>query len=316
MRKRALSFAIVSSLVAGCAFWDMASWTSNDDQQTGEAGVDGPTDVLPPLVGSDASDAASSDAAVDAAIDADAAPSYFDTVMADHPLAYWPLDDVDAGSPVDVSGNGVQTTRTGSVQFVADVDARGGRAAYFAKVGNSGGLLEVVDSGPFNFFGKTDYSIEMWFKPSGAGQNCHLATHTRSGDAGLAGYSVVFDPVENKVFHDRNTVDSQTPKVTLSSPLPTSNPSDPPYVHLVATYEASTTSMYLYVNGVQYGPTIEGKGIDSVPTSFSWGGWEAGWKAGGDLLAFWYFGHLDEIAIYGTALGADRVLAHYNKGKQ
>lgn len=299
--RRITAFVLVSSFVAGCAFWDMGAWSGADvpleagSVDTG-ALVDAPSD-------------GGSDALVDARV------SYSDTVMADKPLAYWPLDDVDASSPVDVSGHNTQTTLVGNVYLVRDEDARGGGSANFAKGQGQGGRIDVEDSTPFYFFGKKSYSLEAWVKPNlndpfTGGIAIHAATDPAFN---LRGYGLRFNSLTSEAVSERNTLGG---KLTVSCTLPATSPSDPPYVHLVATYDASTSNMLIYLNGTPYGPVVDPKGIGELPTTFSWGGWAAGASDAAVIYTpLWYYGNLDELAIYDTALLPDRIMAHYNAGK-
>lgn len=95
---------------------------------------------------------------------------------------------------------------------------------------------------------------------------------------------------------------------TLVSPAPYN---DNEWHHVVATQGPG--GMTLYVDGVQVGANTEA-GNEAITGS---------WRIGGDQLASswpqmpssrFFKGSIDEFAVYPTALGADRVQAHYAAG--
>jgi hypothetical protein len=86
---------------------------------------------------------------------------------------------------------------------------------------------------------------------------------------------------------------------SYTSPLPAGA------VHVVVTYDGAT--FILYVDGVGNGNAACTPGMTQTNTAFTIGGSSFGGP--------FYWGYLDEVAVYGTALPATRVKAHYDAGK-
>jgi hypothetical protein len=216
----------------------------------------------------------------DASADADAGPTYRDDVLADRPIAYWPLDEK-AGSLVakDIAGNH-DATLSGAATFgVAGVSG----TAF--QIPRSGPSLDVADA--IQFTGQAPYSFECWAIPTYADQFQNVIQRRASNN----GYVLYFrdtGSVQLEQLWSGGTRGGwfDAPKATT-------------FVHVVATFDGTT--FRLYVDGVQSTSTYQGTG---GPAPFD----------GGTDIGGGFAGVLDELAVYDHALPPDRVTAHHDLG--
>src|SRR5215213_5476260 len=78
-----------------------------------------------------------------------------DAILAERPVAYWPLDDASGSTATDLSGNGHHGTYTGTVVPNAPAP-RGPRATNFAATGYVG----LPASSPLDITGAL--TLELW----------------------------------------------------------------------------------------------------------------------------------------------------------
>ena len=216
----------------------------------------------------------------DASTDADAGPSYRDAVLADRPIAYWPLDEK-AGSLVakDIVGNH-DATLSGTASFgVAGV------AGTAFQIATSGPSLDVADA--IQFTGEAPYTFECWAIPTYVDQYQNVIQR-RAGDNGY-------------VLYFRDTGSVQLEQIWMGGIRGGwfDGPKATKFVHVVATFDGTT--LRLYVDGVQSTTTYQASG---GPAAFG----------GGTNIGGGYARVLDELAVYDHALTPDRVTAHHDLG--
>lgn len=282
-RKRLMLVVSAIAAAAGCSlFSDLEGFSdpgqvAADAAPSGDAGSSTDAEVTP-----DSGDSS-----------ADAGATYRDEVLADAPIAYWPLDDA-PGSTIarEIVGGRDGTAVDGTITFGGPAIAGGA-----LQMPDQGGHLEVGDF--FDLAGKTAYSIEFWAKPTLVRQFHDVL---RKRDALLQGWIVYF-----------HQLDSPTGTVALEQKYPDGGrgaypgitPVDDRYHHYVFTYDPVlpvASRMRLYFDAVRRdGNSDDGAAKDTdVPL----------------LIADGYVGLLDEIAIYDHALTAERVLAHFQRGSK
>lgn len=231
--------------------------------------------------------------ALDATQDADVAPEtaravYRAAVLADGPLVYLHLDETSGLQAADEVGP--PSTYVASCALGAPGIFEGAPG-----VRCDGGAGGIRVAGAIAFDGTKPLTIEVWYAPEGYDTEYRFLGGTEErNDAGLQQYGVWAQSEFGLMFERYK----DGVPVNVGYPLPPLGA----YRYLVATYDGAALRLY-----------IDGAIIDSVPDTRS-----------RDLSAaeFWFasdarsaptiLGALDEVAIYGKALSAERVNAHFH----
>jgi hypothetical protein len=233
----------------------------------------------------------------------DQSSRYARVVMNDKPDAYYRLGDADSVAQ-DISSyehhgeylGGVAQQISGAI--VADED----RAARFeannhrVETGQQGGAL--------------GFTLEAWIRPStgasGSVQSVLSKNEVEPSTPSNFPSVLRFNPSTGKASLVLSRGNDLTPDLTLAS-----DELSPGWHHLVATYKPDVRAR-LFVDGV----SVESSTID---WSISANGleWSIGRAAAKSSSGTWqaFDGRIDEVAIYDSALSADRVLTHYEAGK-
>ncbi len=242
------------------------------------------------------------------------AATYPDTILADHPVAYYRLEELSgATTAADSSGNGLDATYmpnsagtypklglpgidTNSVLFNGGTD--------FGSVNIPYNIL----LSPTNADGVTGapFSAECWAQATVAAPSDYDSPLAMSGpysgahSANATGwnfYQTAGSASSWALYMRGNSVYTfGGPKITLLQ-----------WYHLAVTWNG--TNAVFYVNGVSQSSAPIG--YDAVdPAVASAGSIGSGPQTGHGAFA----GGVDEVAFYTNALGADRILAHYEIG--
>ena len=211
---------------------------------------------------------------------------YHQTVLADGPLAYWPLDDGGGSTGVDLAGTHPLTV-TGSLSGSGVLPALPSTHS----LTNDGTLVSVANSssllGALN--DSNGQSIEMWVSLNGIpAYNDSVFALTGTGTGHLdrwngdgTPYPAYFEPARHH----------------FNVQIPTSG------VHHIV-YTRRTGGRYrLYLDGVLVGD--DPAGTFGVPSTLFLGG-------NGSNLSF--KGNLADVAIYSSELTATQVVTHYQVG--
>lgn len=213
--------------------------------------------------------------------------SYPSTVLSDHPVSYWRLDETSGTIAGDQTvanpGTYVGSPTLGAASLVPAEPADGAvgfnGAASFVRVGQAG-TLNLTSA----------LTLEAWIKPGSlpaSGSFASILTKPESYSLQLNGPQLEFTVVESGL------------RMRLQAPAGTVAAGGSYYV--VGTFDGA--AQRLYVNGVQV-----------VSTSLSGA---ADTSMGGLYLASWdgtkefFAGTIDDAAIYAKALSAAQVSAHY-----
>lgn len=129
-----------------------------------------------------------------------------------------------------------------------------------------------------------DYTLEAWVRPTSAGQTATIMGQGSAGWLLLRGGTPVFRAVDREI---------------QGGSAPTER-----WTHVVGTWSKGEKVARLYVDGV-----LVASG--SAPTAPSGG---ATFYLGYGEHAQWFAGGIDEPAVYGRALSAERVAAHFAAG--
>ena len=217
--------------------------------------------------------------------------TYAMTVLSDQPLAYWRLGDAVPPSAKDSSGNGHDGTYLGSIVLGAP-GAIAGDSDTAAVFNGGDALMQALLPSAFDFSGTTPFSVEAWIKPTSDPTGMAVLGKNVFGDAGYVGYFLAYNVDGALEFY-------RVPMVTADQTPPAAQA----FFHFVATFDGFT--LISYVNGTVVASDAQTAPLGATGTRFEVGAADT-WGR--------FTGVVDEVAIYGEALPAARVVAHYNKG--
>ena len=215
-----------------------------------------------------------------------AQPAYRSVVLADNPIGYWEFDEASGATAAD-SGGG--TSEPGAYQNCAL-----GQASAFAALGTCAqfnGTTSRVRVEPSSVFelGTGDFSVELWYKTAVSTRG-DMFNYKNANDFGLFANQAASGQIGG--WHNGQINGTTT---TINA-----------WHHLVATRSAGT--LLLYLDGVQVASTADAQSFSANAPLFI-GANHSGATA--YAIAIPFNGWIDEVAVYGTALSAARVLAHY-----
>lgn len=219
-----------------------------------------------------------------------AAPRYDAAVLADHPVGYWRLGEAGGTTLVDRSGHGNDGVYDGSYQL-GQPGAIAGDPDTAATFGGQSGA--TVPSSR-NLVVGNQVTIELWLKKRSEAFDAVYVAKNGACPANAECFQLL-NHLTNGQMEFRVIADPGSALVSNGS-LSTSD-----WHYVVATYDGGQAR--LYVDGALDGS----RAITMVPSNAA-DPWSIGRRADG------YFadGTLDEVAIYGTALTADQVNAHWH----
>jgi hypothetical protein len=155
------------------------------------------------------------------------------------------------------------------------------------------------------FTNPTTFTLECWFRTNGVNGTGHGQT--------LFSFSSAATGNTAAPNHDRRLFLDANGYLTFGTASATSNAAkssatylDGQWHHVAATSDP-TAGIFLYVDG-----TLAGSASYTTPHNFAgywrWGGdtWDGNWMAD-----YFWLGSMDEVAVYGTALPAQRIAIHY-----
>lgn len=219
--------------------------------------------------------------------------AYASAVLTDSPLGYWRLGESSGATAVDSSGRGNDGTFNGAVTLgstgaIADGDTS-------ISLTSSAGYVDAGNPADLDISDDT-LTIEAWINPS-AVQTAPIAGKSKSGQNDYTLWVV-----NNRAHFNLYNGSGEVYPFNGTIQMPVGQ-----WSHVVGTYDGTTAR--IYVNGV----------LDSQK-AFS------GNISGNDALNFeigrrtnggnQFRGGIDEVALYGDALSADRVLAHFEAASE
>jgi hypothetical protein len=237
--------------------------------------------------------------------------SYAQAVLADAPLLYYQLEELGAPTAFDSSGNGFHGSYSnviaapGVAPWLGSSASFGGAAAQ-ANIAVPAILNPLTSSSYFN-----ELTVEAWVKLN--------AWNGESGDPdfGLTGLFCgnqwpegsfqfvaasesylalgVRDSSGGGLFNDYWVVN---PDLIVTNV----------WMHLATVYDSVAKTFRLYVNGAQAAVF----NLDNAPPAYLGPSHLGAWLGFDGLLHRFLDGQLDEVAVYGTALSAERIAAHYD----
>lgn len=215
---------------------------------------------------------------------------YRAVVLGDGPLGYWRLGDADPPVALDQTGK-LDGLYSGGVLLGQAGIRSDDTAAHFDGQGDD--LMSLGDN--FDAPMLAAFTLEAWVKPDSVGNDmqpiCSKAVYV--GDA-LHGYTLE--------FHDQAVILRRCREGVCDGA------SGPPieagkYSHVVGAFDGVT--LYVYVDGK----------ASTAPSSLEVLDTDAAFVWAGSLSTYGLFaGALDEVALYGYALGPQKVEAHLAAG--
>jgi Concanavalin A-like lectin/glucanases superfamily len=230
---------------------------------------------------------------------------YQSTVLADHPIAYFPLNDITnldtgSGTTVDLSGNGNNSSyslvypATGPSAYITNAGLFLGSA-----YGSSVNLGSAPNAGVLNFGGPI--TMEAWVQ----------STNITQGPADILGkgYDSTINDDELVLRANANgafnyyggTYNNTNNGASASGGIQTTN-----WTYLVSTYDG--TNWNLYVNGILVGHGADSVGAINFPDPWAIGTGSA------DGASRYFQGNICQVALYTNALSQSQVLNHLFMG--
>ena len=209
-------------------------------------------------------------------------PSYSAAVLADAPAGYWRMGETSGTTMTDATTNGNDGTYAGGVKLGQPGALTGDKATAVAFDGHTAGA--TVPGSPS--LKVTNITVELWIK--------------KTSESGYGIY-VAKDYVEllNNSFNGRlelRLTASADPALVSSATLALNT-----WYYVVATYDGNVASLYINGQLDSAHPTVATPAPTDGPVSI-----------GRRFDGFFNNAVLEEVAIYPTALSADRVAAHWH----
>lgn len=227
--------------------------------------------------------------------------SYQSVILADSPVAYWPLNETSGTTAYDLSGNGNNGTYNGGI-VLADYPAplgAGGSAPKFD------GSTAYVTGSQLLTAATANVSLEAWVNFEGISSpngGCFLKNGQYNNGYAIGNGGTSFDTAGNNLI-GLYEITSWNP---TTSAIPTSN-----WHHCVIVIGANSTSTF-YIDGVQVA-TNSNSDINTPGAQWVIGADDNN-GSGVNTTGRFFAGSLSNVAIYPTALDATQIQTHYTAG--
>ncbi len=230
---------------------------------------------------------------------------YAAKVLSNNPVNYWRLNEKVQVPAPDLANNGgsLGASANGFYVGAATHPVPGALAAGSDTAASFDATAGTVVSVPYSseLNPNSAFTVEAWLNPNAdyttAAPGCALASgQFASPRSGWLIYQV--DTGWSFRMYNQN---GTTPSVNIiGGPAPVMGT----WQHVVAVYDG--TNAYVYVNGAQ--------GASAVSTGYVPSAGGVLFMGGRSDSSFWWNGSADEVAIYGKALTASEIDAHYKNG--
>jgi hypothetical protein len=283
MRVRAI--IVCASFGAACSFGSLTGLSGGDDEPPPNEAPEAAPDVAPFVVDAGLED-----------VDAASRPQlYRNAVMANNPIAYYRFEDQAATAKDETSTH--DATWGGEPTFDAEGVFPGTSGVLFAKAKVA---RLAVPGTVMRFAGNAPFTLEAWLRPGTLRDYQWLA----STENPRAGWSIL-GTADGKVQYEVWDV-ADGGKISLRYFAPTARKLIlSVYQHVVVAYDG--TRAYLWIDGVRVKDDAwpnAAPDVGSLVVGCRQDG-DGGWY---ECLEDWF---LDELAIYGHALGDQDVALHY-----
>jgi len=220
---------------------------------------------------------------------------YRAAVLGDHPISYWRLGEQPGatiaadelhrhpGAYVGAPTFGISHPLGGDPDTAIDLDG--------LETQPLGQFVHVPDGNDLAFAGRAPFSLEAWIFPRGFNGVTRRIFSKEGPDGGyLLGIQSTGLAFSRYAYGQWST---------LRAPVPHDR-----WSHVLATYDGAV--MNLYVDGVLAASEPSALSLPDARADLSIGAKQSQWR--------FYAGGLDDVAIYGRALSAERALAHVRVG--
>jgi concanavalin A-like lectin/glucanase superfamily protein len=200
-------------------------------------------------------------------------------------VAYWPLDET-SGTPVEAVG-GLASTAIGSPSPGAPTarsDDQGAALSLYAAAVSVSGVPST----------SATYTLEAWIAPSGGGSTRYILSR---GSTNFAGYHLALDHLNRPVLTAGTSLGAQS----------LTGPAIPLYTwrHVAATVAGQTATLYVDGRLVATRTLTTQTATTSQPVILG--------RSARSTGGFWW-GSLDEVAVYAEALPQATIAAHVAAG--
>ena len=161
------------------------------------------------------------------------------------------------------------------------------------------GVDDYVDCGDFSAYDNGDFSCSIWVYKTTSNDTERFISN--SGASAKAGFDIVMDRYEN-IYVQRNTRTSDTASGYIAIGFTLNN-----WHHITATYEDSTKTLKIYLDGVLKDTTIGSASTNSASIPLSIGCYSSG-------VSQFFTGNIDEVSIFNSELSASDVTDIFNLG--
>jgi concanavalin A-like lectin/glucanase superfamily protein len=226
-----------------------------------------------------------------AASSATAAKTYSATVLADHPAAYWRMDEATGNTMADASGNANQGRYVG-IYTLGQAGAIGGDATTAVAFDGQSGAATVVSSTTLQV---NTVTIELWVnKRAETEYGVYVAKNVEVGGGAGSGWFELLNSHHDGRLEFRVTSDG-SPALVSTSTLALNT-----WYYVVATYDGANAK--LYVNG-KLDSTLK---VAATPKQTA-----DPLFIGRRMDGLFNQAVIGQVAIYPVALTADRITAHW-----
>jgi hypothetical protein len=216
--------------------------------------------------------------------------TYSATVLADHPVAYWRMDETTGNTMADATSN-ANNGRYVGIYTLGQPGAIAGASAAVAFDGQSGAASVLSSAG----LQVNTVTIEAWIKKRADTEyGVYVAKNFEPGGGAGSSWFQLLNSHHNGKLEFRVTSDG-APVVVSNSTLALNT-----WYYVVATYDGSTAN--LYINGKPDG-TLK---VTAVPKQTA-----DPLFLGRRMDGLFNDAALAEVAIYSVALSPERVAAHW-----
>ena len=210
-------------------------------------------------------------------------------------VGYWPFNETSGTNAPDESGNG----NDGTLVNMEDADWVDGVVGKCLDFGGTDEYVSISNDAALNFTGE-DFSLSLWVQLSTKLQNSGILIKGDIPDDDAVNYGIDQTAAGwNFLVSDSSGVSSHTTKINSLVGYDVGV-----WRHIAATYEHSTTTMKLYVDGI----LVESGDTLNAPVTANTGSLRIASYAN---LIF-TDGKIDEVRIYSTALTASEIKALYD----
>ena len=243
------------------------------------------------------------------------------TIAATNLVAYFPLE---SATGAIETGTGVTYSKiSGAGSFAV------GRRGNAYQGSNNAGYLEFNLAATNVFKDLTEFSYAAWIKTPAPTGGAASAFNLNGGDANMGNFNLVIESQSNADSLALKPYLRNSTSVWQGQELYTwkkTNSTDK-WIHVVSTYNKTTSVMALYVNGlkvnsgIKYADGVQANGIQPLlgaltfvdMTKFYIGAWaKLATGTATDSWMVYYPGMIDEIRVYNKALTDTEVKALYD----